>query len=67
MTQTSKNKQKKNRIHPSTHTGNTTQIQTLPQSREFRKKFQSNGHKKQAGLAILLSNKTAFKLKLNKG
>ena len=46
-------------------TRNTPQPQreTLPQSKGLEKAFQSNGLKKQAGVAILISTKTDFKLK----
>ena len=48
------------------HTRNTPQLQrqTLPQSKGLGKKiFQSNGPKKQAGVAIVIANKIDFKLK----
>jgi hypothetical protein len=50
------------------HTGNAPQCQrqTIPQSKELEKYFQENGHKKQAGLAILVSNKTDFQPKVIK-
>ena len=34
-----------------------TQKETLPQSKGWEKVFQSNGPKKQGGVAILISNK----------
>ena len=40
-----------------------TQRQTFIQSKGLEKVFQSNGPKKQAGVALLISNKTGFKLK----
>ena len=47
------------------YTRNTPQPQrqTLPQSKNWEKVFQSNGHKKQVSLAILISNKIDSKLK----
>ena len=47
------------------HTRNTPQPQrqTSPQSKGLGKKIQLNGPKKQAGVAILISNKIDFKLK----
>ena len=47
------------------YTRNTPQPQrqTLPQSKGLGKFFQSNGPKKQAGVAILISIKIDFKLK----
>ena len=47
------------------HTRNTPQPQrqTSPHSTVLGKKIQSNGPKKQAGVAILISNKINFKLK----
>ena len=47
------------------HTRKTPQPQrqTLPQTKRLGGKFQSNGPKKQADIAILISNKTDFKLK----
>jgi hypothetical protein len=52
------------------HTGNPPQgqRQTLPQSKFWKKKkkLQANGPKKQAGVAILISNKFDFKHKIIK-
>ena len=47
------------------HTINIPQLQrqTSPQSKGLGKNFQSNGPKKQAGIAILISNKIDVKLK----
>jgi hypothetical protein len=44
------------------HAGNPPQgqRQILPQSKRLEKKFQANGPKKQAGVAILISNKIDF-------
>jgi len=44
------------------HVGNTpqSQIKTLPQSKKLENNFQGNGPKKQAGVAILISNKIDF-------
>jgi hypothetical protein len=44
------------------HTGNLSlgQRQTLPQSKRLENNFPSNGPKKQAGVAILISNKIDF-------
>ena len=50
---------------PLLYTRNTPQPQrqTLPRIKGWDKVFQSNGPKKQAGVAILISNKSNFKLK----
>ena len=40
------------------------QRQTLPQTKGWEKIFQSNGPKKPVAVAILISNKINFKLKL---
>jgi hypothetical protein len=50
------------------HTGNTPQRQrqTLPQSKRLEKNFQANDPKKQAEVAILISNKIDFQPKVNK-
>ena len=49
-------------------TGNPLQgkRQTLPQSKRLKKNFQANGPKKQAGIAILISNKIDFQPKVIK-
>jgi hypothetical protein len=48
--------------------GNTSQgkRQTLPQNEKLEKNFQANGLKKQAGIAILISNKIDFQRKVIK-
>jgi hypothetical protein len=48
------------------HTGNAPQCQrqTLPQSKGLEKFFSTNGPKKQAGVAILISNKINFQPKV---
>jgi exonuclease III len=50
------------------HTGNPPQGQreTLPQSKRLGKNFQANGLNKQAGVAILISNKIGFQPKVIK-
>jgi hypothetical protein len=50
------------------HTGNTPQCQrqTLPQSKGLENNFPSSGPKKQAGVAILISNKINFQPKVIK-
>jgi hypothetical protein len=47
------------------HTGNEPQCQTqkLPQNKGQENNFPRNGLKKQAGVAILISNKIDFQLK----
>ena len=51
------------------HTGNTPQwkTQSLPKNKRLNKKYvQANGQKKQAGVAILISNKIDFQPKVIK-
>ena len=50
------------------HTGNSAQYQrqTLSQSKGLEKKFQANGPKKQAGVAILILDKIDFQPKVIK-
>jgi exonuclease III len=50
------------------HTENTpqNQRQTLPQSKRLENNFKGNGPKKQDGVAILISNKSNFQLKVIK-
>jgi len=50
------------------HKGNTyqSQKQTLPKSKKLGKNFQANGPKKEAGVAILISNKIDFQPKVIK-
>ena len=50
------------------HTGNAPQCQrqTLPQEKCWKTNFQANGPKKQARVAILISNKINFQLKVTK-
>ena len=50
------------------HTGNPSQGQreTLPRVKDWKTILQANGPKKQAGVAILISNKFDFNLKLSK-
>jgi hypothetical protein len=50
------------------HTGNEPQCQrqTLPQSKGLENNFPSSGPKKQAGVAILISNKINFQPKVIK-
>ena len=40
-----------------------SQRQILPQSKSLQKIFQSNGPKKQAGIAIIMTDSKEFKLK----